>query len=68
MAKRTSESFAKRQKELARKEKAQRKAEKKMERKRDGGTSSEPELALGPFPNEEASAPGDDADEAPAEA
>ncbi len=37
MAKRTPESFAKRQKELARKEKQQKKAEKRLERKRLGG-------------------------------
>jgi hypothetical protein len=34
MARRSSQTFAKRQKEMARKEKQQRKAEKRMERKR----------------------------------
>jgi len=44
MAKRSSQSFVKRQKEMARKERAQLKNQKRLERKLNKGESTEEEL------------------------
>jgi hypothetical protein len=44
MAKRSSQSFVKRQKEMARKERAQLKSQKRAERKLNKGESAEEEL------------------------
>ena len=46
MAKRSSQSFVKRQKEMARKEKAQLKNQKRLERKLNKGESTEEEILV----------------------
>lgn len=67
MARKSAESFAKRQKEIARKEKAQKKFEKRLERRRaktGGGDGPE----IGYVDGFEESLPGDAGDDDEAEA
>lgn len=67
MAKKSSQTFAKRQRELARKERQQRKAEKKLERRRAAAENPDEQVFTvldGPLPIEDDTVDEDEDEEA----